>query len=84
MLTGEAIVFQTETIGLFRDLINQSVFPIDKSLGGPLKVRYISAIMMEYIKCLFDTGIPLQPQLQSMFLGFLFAAKEFAVLQQLL
>ncbi len=58
--------------------------PIDKSLGGPLKVRYISAIIMEYIKCLFDTGIPLQPQLQSMFLGFLVQSKELSVLQQLL
>lgn len=77
------IIFQTETIELFKDLINQTKYPIDLQ-GGELKVRYVCAVILEFIRCIYENSIPLQPQLQSMFLGFLFKAQEYALLHQML
>lgn len=44
---------------LFKDLINNSVCPLDRNLGGPLKVRYVCAVILEFIRCIFENGIPL-------------------------
>lgn len=64
VLTGEVIVFQNETIELFRELINTSESPLDKKRGGPLRLRYVYSVIMEFVQALFDNGIHLQPQLQ--------------------
>lgn len=69
---------------LFKDLINNSVCPLDKNMGGPLKVRYVCAVILEFIRCIYENGIPLQPQQQTLFLGFLLLAKEYALLHQML
>jgi len=69
---------------LIRELIDSSTSPLDKEKGGTLKNRYVCAVVMEFINQLFVNGIPLQPQLQTVVLGFLFEAKEYCVLQQLL
>jgi len=65
---------------LFRELINNSVCPLDKSKGGPLKVRYVCAVILEFIRCIFENGIPLQLQQQTLFLGFFLLAKEYALI----
>jgi len=59
VLTGESIVFQNEVIELFKEMMNESPVPHDKERGGKLKPRYVCAVMLEFIKSLFENGIPL-------------------------
>ena len=61
VLTGECIVFQNETLELFKSLINASQAPLDRRMGGPLKVRYVSSIILEFIRSIYEEAIPLQP-----------------------
>ena len=62
VLTGECIVFQNETLEMFKTLINASVSPLDRKQGGKLKVRYVYSIILEFLRSIYEEGIPLQPQ----------------------
>jgi hypothetical protein len=59
VLTGECIIFQNETLELFKSLINESESPLDRRQGGKLKVRYVSAIILEFIRSIYEEAIPL-------------------------
>lgn len=80
MLTGESIIFQNETLELFKTLINLSQSPLDRKMGGPLKVRYVSAIILEFVRSIYEEGIPLQPQHQNLFIAYLLNANDYALL----
>ena len=84
MLTGELIVFQNETMDIFKELIKASQSPLDNSAPGNLSVRYVSAILIKFVRFIYENNIPLQAAQQTMILSYLFNAKEYAVLQQLL
>ena len=47
---------------MFKTLINASVSPLDRRLGGKLKVRYVYSIILEFLRSIYEEGIPLQPQ----------------------
>jgi hypothetical protein len=53
-------------------------------MGGPLKVRYVSAIILEFVRSIFEEGIPLQPQHQNLFVAYLLNANDYALLHQLM
>ena len=59
VLTGESIVFQNEVLELFKEMMNNSNFPVEKDRGGPLKVKYVYSVISEFIRSLFENGIPL-------------------------
>ncbi len=80
VLTGESIIFQNETLELFKTLINLSQSPLDRKMGGPLKVRYVSAIILEFVRSIYEEGIPLQPQHQNLFIAYLLNANDYALL----
>jgi hypothetical protein len=62
VLSGEIIIFQNETMEIFKELINHSKCPMDvEEEGGPLSVRYVSAVLLEFVRCIFENQIPLQP-----------------------
>lgn len=64
--------------------MNLSACPLEKGKGGPLKPRYVWAIMLEFMRALFDNGIPLQNTLQNLFLSYLIDADEMDLVHQLL
>ena len=57
-------------------------YPTEGSLKSEekLSVRYVCSVILEFIRCVYENGIPLQAQLQSMMLQFLFSAKEYPTL----
>jgi len=68
VLSGEVIIFQNETHDIFKDLINASECPItaepdSEVLNGrrPLTVRYVNTILLEFLRCVLENSIPLQP-----------------------
>lgn len=69
---------------IFKALIQASTSPLDGSPPGNLSVRYVSAVLMEFVRCIYENNIPLQAAQQTMILSFLFNAKEYPVLHQLL
>ena len=100
VLSGEAIIFQNETHDIFRDIINASESPLDvqgaaqrpgaeeeSSTEPPatrLKVRYVTTILLEFLRSVLENQIPLQPAQQTMLIKFVFKAKQYAMLHQLL
>ena len=92
VLSGEAIIFQNETHDIFRDIINASESPLDHQpvradeadQKPKLKVRYITTILLEFLRSVLENQIPLQPAQQTMLIKFVFKAKEYAMLHQLL
>ena len=51
VLTGEVIVFQNEVIEIFKEMI--AATQPDKA-----KVRYVSAVIIDYLRALLEHGIP--------------------------
>jgi len=91
VLSGEVIIFQNETHDIFKDLINASECPItaepdSEVLNGrrPLTVRYVNTILLEFLRCVLENSIPLQPAQQTMLIKFVLKAREYAFLHQLL
>lgn len=84
VLTGECIVFQNEAIELFKEMMNESPVPYDKQRGGSLRPLYVASVIMEFVRSLFDNGIPLQQSLQTLLLGYLIDTSEVTKIHQLL
>lgn len=55
VLSGEIIIFQNETMEIFKELINKSVCPLDdEQEPGTLSVRYVSAVLLEFVRCIYE------------------------------
>ena len=49
-----------------------------------LKVRYVCTVLLEFLRSVLENQIPLQPAQQTMLIKFVFKAKQYAMLHQLL
>lgn len=72
VLTGEVIVFQNEVIEIFKEMI-ASTQP-DKAKPG--QAKYVSAVIIDYLRALLEHGIPQQAVLQTMLLKYIVDHKD--------
>jgi len=69
VLSGESIIFQNETLDLFKAMINNSAHPLEQipeseRVVTPLKARYVITVLSEFLRCLLENSIPQQPAQQ--------------------
>jgi len=74
ILSGEIIIFQHEMVQMFIDIIDLDSLPY----------VYLKSMIVEYIRCLQEFGLPSQPILQSTLWKYIWRNRDFIGLQNLL
>ena len=92
MLSGELIVFQNEMLEIFKEMIDNSPFPItgsgaksDQQIAvKPLQPRYIISMILEFLRTLLENQIPQQPSQQHLLVKYILMTKDTQTLHSLL
>ena len=59
VLSGELIVFQNEMLEIFKEMMENSSYPLTSGKEpGPLKPRYIISAILEFLRTLLENQIP--------------------------
>jgi len=92
VLSGELIVFQNEMLEIFKEMIDNSPFPItgsgaksDQQIAvKPLQPRYIISMILEFLRTLLENQIPQQPSQQHLLVKYILMTKDTQTLHSLL
>mmetsp|Transcript_12350 Transcript_12350/g.8991 ORF Transcript_12350/g.8991 Transcript_12350/m.8991 type:complete len:233 (-) Transcript_12350:253-951(-) len=74
VLSGEAIIFQNEVVEIFKELINRSDRPLEVMTAPPaepLPSRYVLALILEFVRALFENSIPQQNSQQQIIIKYI-------------
>lgn len=58
VLSGELIIFQNEMLEIFKEMMDKSTHPLTAEAPGNLKPRFVTSIILEFLRTLLENSIP--------------------------